>query len=274
MLYGGAILSSEEVEVLMDLGLTSCQARVYLALCHYGTLDAKTISKYSSVPRQDCYRVTSALQELGLIEKIISRPVTFKATDVEKGTDILLRRRQKETERLKSKTSELLTTFRTENRHVQSGKPEFALVPGKEAIMDRISSLIAKSQNSIDVVSSWKRFSHILSFTSVLEKAWSRGVRCRFVIEKPPKNGGLKLILGLSAKTRFCPVRFVPFPPNTILSIYDNKEILIVLNPEKDLSESPALWSSNSSIVAAIKDYFDILWITAMEIPEYKINNI
>jgi hypothetical protein len=62
--------------------------------------------------------------------------------------------------------------------------------------------------------------------------------------------------------------------PNTILSIYDNKEILIVLNPEKDLSESPALWSSNSSIVAAMQDYFDILWITAMEKPEYNFDNI
>lgn len=266
-------LSSEEVEVLMDLGLTSCEARVYLTLCHYGALDAKTISKYSGVPRQDCYRVTAALQELGLIEKIISRPVTFKATDVKKGTAILLRRRKKETERLQSKTRQLLMTFKTENSQVQSGKPEFVLVPGKEAIIHRINSLITKSQNSIDLVSSWKRFSQILSFTSVLEKACSRGVRCRFVTEKPPKNRGSKPIL--ATRVRACgSVRFVPFPPNTVLSIYDNKEILIVLNPKEDLQESPALWSSNSSIVAAMQDYFDILWITAMEIPEYKLNNI
>jgi sugar-specific transcriptional regulator TrmB len=274
MFSGGSELFSEEVEVLMDLGLTSCQARVYLALCHFGTLDVKTISKHSKVPRQDCYRVTSDLQELGLIEKTISRPVTFKATEVEKGTAILLRRRKNETEKLTSKTEDLLMNFETKNNQVQLGKPEVVLVPGKEAIIDRISCLITKSQNSIDVVSSWKRFSHVLSFASVLEKAWSRGVRCRFVIEKPPKNRGSKLILDFSAKTRFCPVRFVPFPPNTVISIYDNKEILIVLNPEEDLLESPALWSSNSSIVAAMRDYFDILWLTAMEIPEYNLDNI
>ena len=274
MFSGGSVLfSEEEVEVLMDLGLTSCQARVYLALCHYGILNAKTVSKYSGVPRQDSYRVTSALQELGLIEKIISRPVTFKATDVKTGTSILLRRRKKETERLQSKTKELLMTVTTENCQ-QLRKPEFVLLPGKEAIVNRISGLIDKSQNSIDVVSSWKRFSHVLSFASCLEKAWSRRVRCRFILEEPPKNRGSKLILDFSAKTRFCQVRFVPFPPNTVVGIYDKKEIFIVLNPKEDLAESPALLSSNSSILAAMQDYFEILWFTAMEIPEYNLDRI
>jgi sugar-specific transcriptional regulator TrmB len=265
--------SEEEVEVLMDLGLTLCQARVYLTLCHFGTLDAKTISKYSGVPRQDSYRVTSALLELGLIEKIISRPVTFKATKVEKGTAILLRQRKKETERLESKTKELQATFKTESIKVQPEKPEFVLVHGKEAIENR-TSLIEDSKSSIDVISSWKRFSHVLSFASVLEKAWKRGVRCRFVIEKPKKNRASKLILDFNANTSFCQIRFVPFPPSTVLSLYDKKEILITLHPKEELPVSPTLWSSNPSILAAMQDYFDILWITAMEIPEYYLDNI
>lgn len=265
--------SAEEVKVLMDLGLTSCQARVYLAFCHYGILDTKTVSTYAGVPRQDVYRVTLALQELGLIEKIISRPVTFKATKVDNGTATLLRQRKKVTKTLESKTKDLLDTFKTENLQVQPNKPEFVLVPGKQALIERIRHSIEKSQSRIDLVSSWKRFSHFLSFASLYKTAWLRGVRCRFIIEKPQKNSGSKHILDLCYQSSFCQVRFVPSPPNTVLSVYDKKEILIIKYPQKDLPESPALWSSNHSILFAMQDYFDILWITANEEPNYWVDD-
>ena len=93
-------------------------------------------------------------------------------------------------------------------------------------------------------------------------------------LEEPPKNRGSKLILDFSAKTRFCQVRFVPFPPNTVIGIYDKKEIFIVLNPKEDLAKSPALLSRNSSILAAMQDYFEILWITAMETPHFKTDDL
>ena len=52
------------------------------------------------------------------------------------------------------------------------------------------------------------------------------------------------------------------------MTIYDQKEIFIVTNPNAELAESPALWSNNSGLISGMQDYFTILWNTAQEQPE------
>jgi len=64
-------------------------------------------------------------------------------------------------------------------------------------------------------------------------------------------------------------MKFIRDFPAVILGIYDKKETLIVINPETDLPGSPALWSSNISIIALVDEYFKISWLTAMEQPSY-----
>ena len=53
-----------EVQTLIDLGLTSLQARIYLALYQTGTSEAATISKVTKVARSDVYRTMYKLQQL------------------------------------------------------------------------------------------------------------------------------------------------------------------------------------------------------------------
>ena len=49
--------------------------------------------------------------------------------------------------------------------------------------------------------------------------------------------------------------------------------MLIIKYPKKDLPASAALWSSNQSLLLAMQDYFDILWITAIEEPNYWLDD-
>ena len=70
----------EDHQTLIDLGLTLLQAKVYLALVQSGTLKVGTIAQVSKVARPDVYRTLQKLQDLGLIEKIITKPILFRAT--------------------------------------------------------------------------------------------------------------------------------------------------------------------------------------------------
>lgn len=93
----------------MSLGLTLCQAKVYLALCNFGVLDAKSIAKYADVPRPDVYRVVNELEKSGLIDRNLSRPTTFQALELDRGIDILLKKRREETEKITALTRIILT---------------------------------------------------------------------------------------------------------------------------------------------------------------------
>ena len=105
-----------DVEVLTDLGLTSTQARVYLALCKFGMLDTKQIAKCALISRQDVYRILQSLEKLGLVEKTISRPVRYKAVPADKGLPPLLKRKKKETVKLEIDFQVLLKNFKKNSR--------------------------------------------------------------------------------------------------------------------------------------------------------------
>ncbi len=135
-----------EVEFLVGLGLTSCQARVYAALCHAGDLDAKNLSKYSHVPRPDIYRIIEDLMKLGLVNKIISKPMTFRAIELEKGISILLTKRNKETRKLEKNAKNILRTFQRVDVQVESKNSGFVFLPNEEQIDHQIEVLIHRSK--------------------------------------------------------------------------------------------------------------------------------
>ena len=79
----------EHVEILVRLGLTFCQAKIYLALLQLGTSSAKTISNYTNIARPDIYRVIRGLVMLGLVEKSIGKPANFKEAKLKTVRDAL-----------------------------------------------------------------------------------------------------------------------------------------------------------------------------------------
>ncbi|PVX24325.1 MAG: hypothetical protein CW691_07915 [Candidatus Bathyarchaeum sp.] len=79
------IHEDNEVKTLIKLGLTRRQAMVYLCLIRSGTSTIKTISKGTNIARQHIYKVISTLNELGLVEKVLTSPTKFKAVPIQVG---------------------------------------------------------------------------------------------------------------------------------------------------------------------------------------------
>ena len=265
--------STRGVEVLQGLGLTLCQAKIYLSLCRFGCLDAKTISKHTDIARQDVYRVIADLETSRLIEKVINRPTKFRAIPLKKGVSFLLKQKHKELNTITSQTKSLLEEFNPNKEEQLTENAEFVWVPSKEAIIYKIQNAIENAQSSVNLVSSYRRISKISIFSEALEGAWSRGVKCRIVIDKPEEGRAAHEVLKFLNKDSCCEVRFLPSAPETVMTIYDRKEILIITNPHARLSESPALWSNNSSLISGMWDYFTILWTTALEEPTYNLDD-
>ena len=261
--------SNKGVEVLQGLGLTQCQAKIYLSLCRFGCLDAKTISKDTHIARQDVYRVLADLEKERLVEKVINRPTKFRAIPLKNGISFLLKQKQKELSIIASQTKSLVDQFNRSNEQLLTEKAEFVWVPSKEAVLYKIQESIKNAQSSINLVSSYERISKISMFSEALEGAWARGVKCRIIIDKPEKSRASDEILNFLSKDASCKVKFLPSPPETVMTIYDRKEILIFIDPNARLSESPALWSSNLSLISGMQNYFTILWTTALEEPTY-----
>jgi sugar-specific transcriptional regulator TrmB len=257
-----------QLQVLMDLGLTKVQARVYLALVESGPLRISAISRISKVARPEIYQNLSKLQKLGLVEKIIATPLEYRAVPMNEGIWLLLETKEKKYEKVRSEAKILLSIAKTEkaNKKKKMEIPQFVLIP-RRTVIGRINTAIAQAQLSMDLLLSWKRFSRgiVSTFAESVESAWTKNVKVRFIVESPLESKTAKQLVQFCREKPSCQVKFIRHCPTIVLGIYDKKEVYIIANPKTDLPGSPALWSNNPSLVALAEDHFEILWLTAME---------
>jgi sugar-specific transcriptional regulator TrmB len=260
-------LQFSELQILLDLGLTLKQARVYAALVESGPSKLSTISKISKVARPDVYGTLSKLQQLGLVEKIIKTPLEYRATPMNKGVSLLLETKTEQYKKVRAESRILLDTVETKKptEKQQIEKPQFVLIPKGRIVIERINTALAEAQLSMDLLLSWKRFSVGIAstFADSMEIAWAKNVKIRFIIESPLESKTAEQLTKSCGEKPFCQVRFIRYCPAIVLGIYDRKEVFLIVDPKTDLARSPALWSNNPGLIALAESYFEILWLTA-----------
>ena len=263
---------NDAVQTLTQLGLTVLESRIYLGLCKYGKLSTKEISKITKTAQSDIYRVVKSLQQKGLVEKQIEKPVSYKAIPFVTGSNFLLERKKTECEDLQNKISRINRQLEKKSTGKNSllHESQFVMIPKRENIVKKIAEAIERSEKEVNLVLSWKRLHAGMTHTFLenSKRAWSRGVQFRIVVEAPQNERAKKTAIEFCEINPKCNIRFLPDCPKTVLGLYDKKEVFIIVNPKGDLLDSPALWSNSQSLVTAIQEYFDLLWLTSMKTPD------
>ena len=258
-------LKTQAMKVLTDLGFTATQARAYFALCQLGISNAKTISKESKIARQDIYRVLAGLEEMGFIEKALTKPAMFQSLPLQETIDVMMKRRKDKSHELWEKTQKLLKKLEAKGKRpaVVSEKPQFILIPEGRAYLHKGKEAIAAVQTSIDCITSYKSFLQMMHFASKdITEAMQRGVKLRFILDKPITEMPLPKIIQKYCKTGFYNIRsFVSYsPPGARIAIYDKKEAQIAISTNENFMKSSMLLSTCPQFVSIINDYFETLW--------------
>ena len=261
-------LKEERVQTLELLGLTLCQERIYLALARLGIAKTKTISKVSGVSQQDVYRIMPELRRLGLVEKAVSKPTMFKAVPMNDAVSILMERKNEEYKKVQAKSAELLNNFgKNDGRTtILIESPQFFLIPKQECPLEAAREF-EKAKMSIDSMISLKKFSSwIFNSAELYEKALKRGVKIRKIITvKSEDKRPLPEIVQDLKKNPHCKIKYIPIAPKANIRLYDEKVAYIDTSPASGVAETACYCTSNPSLLAIIEDYFEMLWLTALE---------
>ncbi len=254
-----------EVEVLMELGLASRQAKVLLALTRLGTATAHNLADALSMPRQDVYKILTELKQAGLIEKHLTAPIKFKAFPLKETFSILMSRRNQETSNLNIKAEKILSDFESGSNETKYDEKEsqMVLIPESEALLHRLLKAVKNSKRSIDIVSSGKPSQRGLLMAEAFEKAVERGVKIRYLADKIERANMQSEVLQEVIESTNFEARIIRNRPIAKFRIFDKKEVIVTLFPLKDFTKSPALWSNNPNFIALFSDYFETLWFTA-----------
>ena len=210
------------------MGLSRRQARVYLALLISGTSTAKAISRVSKVPRQDIYTVMPALEKMGLCEVAITKPVMFRATPLQKGLELLMKRKIAEYEEMQIKTRNLLDELEHYNRgtRFQEDKTEFFLLPAMKERVLMIEEAISNARSAVDSFTTSNIFRQaVVSSKETLMKTLKRGISFRFLVEDLKSEDFQLEIPQAVLKSPHFEIRYVTVLVPAAAVLIDSKEI-------------------------------------------------
>jgi sugar-specific transcriptional regulator TrmB len=255
--------SDENTDLLLGLGLTLNQAKVYLAILKLEKTTVGQVAKYSKVRREDVYRILPSLEKMGLIERLLGKPTENRATPISDALSFLVAEE-------KGKFDERLTgmkgivqrlSLKDWNQPLPGEESIFILIAEKKAILAKTSELIRNSRKEVALIADKGRIMPIVSqFSGEYKEAIKKGAQIRLLFEgAPPHDGPLKekvkkLIDGASVH-----VKFHNEPLNHFI-MSDDKEALITTSKESGLGESPSLWTNNSNLIGVLRTGFESDW--------------
>ena len=125
---------------------------------------------------------------------------------------------------------------------------------------------IENAQTSIDTIATWKRLRNgMFNFDDTVKKALKRGVKFRFITDKPKDENPLLEIREASTKNPLYKVKYSNCPLSAVLGMYDEKEVIISISATAGIDEAPVLASNNPCLLAVSQNYFEVMWKTALK---------
>jgi len=256
----------EDAKILVKLGLTISEAKVYLSLLKFGQTTGKALSQGSRLARQEVYRILCELHKKGLVEKVIAAPTLFKPVPIEDCLQMLIGQRKSEVSETEYKASLLLEKFKEVNYFVSQEKESFfILVPEKEAYRRKFRFSIDNARVSCDMLLHWECFRYgMVEDAEIWEKTVEQGVKTRFIVYNSKEEKTIeRVIRSLSRKGSF-EVRSVFAPPPATIAIFDGRDACITTSPMLSPDSTSSLWSNNSGLIAVFQNYFDSMWSSSM----------
>ena len=266
-----AILNDEKIpsiEILSEFGLTENQAKVFIATIQLENPTVAEVAGAAEVRREEVYRLLPELEKIGLVERLLGKPLRLRTPDPKSSISTLVKL---ERERAKSRISDL--SIKSRDLLQQLGQhsveisdydvlpSEFSLIQEKESIRTELYDMISKSKQKIDILFSRSDLTWLLSTQGeALRSAIEHGVKIRIMSEPPIGRDRLPKIL----QRRFpdsseISLKYLLFPTAFFL-IVDLSQLLIITSGIHHLPASNCLWTNNDSLIALTHKDFEERW--------------
>jgi sugar-specific transcriptional regulator TrmB len=135
----------EAVDALERLGLTTYEAKVFIALQKLGAGTARETSRVADVPRSQVYSVAESLEDRGLVAVQQSNPMRYRAVSIEAARKTLRERFETETDR----AFEYVETVRNERGGDGEQQEAIWTLSGRDHVADRAAEIVRDAEDHV-----------------------------------------------------------------------------------------------------------------------------
>ena len=259
--------NDENTDLLLGLGLTLNQAKVYLAILKLQKTTVGKVANFSKVRREDVYRILPSLEKMGLIERFLGKPTEIRATRISDSlTSLVTEEKNRSKERLTDMKSRVQKLSLKDWKQQPLGEESiYILIAEKKAILAKTSELINNSKIEVGLIADKARIAQILAnFPDEHKHAIRTGAKIRLIFEGESPDILLKEKVQKLIGSASVSIKFHCEPLNHFI-MSDDKEALITTSKESGLGESPSLWTNNSNLIGVLRTGFESDWKQAEE---------
>jgi len=175
------------VRTLRNIGLSSYEAKAYIALVAHGVGDAETIATTARIPRTSSYKALQALCDKGFANSTSGRPIIYKPESPESVKEKLIQELGETFDKL-ALAHEVL---------MEKGEPQLVYtITGKNRVMSKIGELLDTSMKTFMI--STPSFSELRDgLKKKLDDAVKRGIEISIItspLQRTPKGSNFKVI--------------------------------------------------------------------------------
>lgn len=259
---GKAVGEEEITKELRDFGLQKNEVEVYLFLARIGKCSVGIIARRLGTNRMSIYRTLKVLEEKGLIESTIERPLKFVALPVARFLDEDIERVRTNISALE-KSKEKIVDY---CQHLQ--KPEepveeskFRIVQGRKRVLDQISRMLEKVEKETCIIQTGNGLYRFVygGIDDKLRAMHSRGVNV--MILSVVDDSSVKAI---ESFLDFAEVRHMTAPSTFRMVLIDEGEALTTFAHDDSMSltteKELAMWVRAPDYAKSMKVFFQTLW--------------
>jgi predicted transcriptional regulator len=265
---------SEGIQILLNLGLSYSQAKIWLTLVRLGEANITQITKNARVDRAEGSRTIQKLQKSGLVDEVVDVPRRYKALSVKEGVSVLLHTKEQEYQTL-VKDSEFFTNRQEEPVIDIEENNRLRATSGKIRNNKYLSQSLAKVEKSTDLCGDWSGFRRMINNSAYdIPRLRKKGIPFRIILEQPNSRHAMFEIEKFSLKNSNVELRFFKSSQTMLfLWIFDRTEIAFSVMPALDWAQArdlsnknhPALFSSNADALLCLgQTYFEHIWVDAI----------
>jgi HTH-type transcriptional regulator, sugar sensing transcriptional regulator len=249
------------IEQLTRLGLTSYEAKAYVALMRRGSSTAAQVSRLAGVPRQRIYDVLASLVEKGLASSKPGRVVKYSATAPEVALERLVSDHRQQLEELERSASamieELTPAFEAGQEHTDPLE-YIEVLRDRRAVNERFEELQAGIKREILVFTKPPYATPAQENVEGLEVVQSHTARSIYefsAFDDPAFTEGVRRFIDAGEDARF-----VPELPLKLVIIDESIVMFGMEDPVAGSSDMTMVVVEHPSLAKILKVAFETIW--------------
>lgn len=255
-------------DILSEFGLTENQAKVFIATTRLGNPTVSEVAEESNVRREEVYRLLPELEKMGLIERLLGKPLRLKTPDPQSAITTLVNlEKEKAQDRIASLSHKSKAFIQSlghtvvEHSSEAAFESEFSLIYEKESVRVKIFEMISQSTQQLDIMFTRTDLIWFISTQGeALQEASNRGVKIRLLCEPPLGRDRLPKII----KRRFqdddkIRMKYL-LNPTTFYLVVDKLQLMFITSGAHHLPSGSCLWTNNKGLVTLSCSNFEEHW--------------